>query len=90
MPKPTKYTATFSNGVVKTRSSHRTYRAAWYAEGTYTLDRDGYLGKKGDVRHSSNYGFSSSLAQADRNMRTEMRHLDNFTFAEARYVDEVE
>jgi hypothetical protein len=74
MPKPTKYTATFSNGVVKTRSSHRTYRAAWYA----------------DVRHSSNYGFSSSLAQADRNMRTEMRHLDNFTFAEARYVDEVE
>ena len=89
MAKGTKYTAKFSNGVVKTRTSQREYRAAWYFEATYTLRYDCAFGKKGDVRHTSNYGFSKSLAQASDNMHGEKSGFDEITFAEVVNVEEV-
>lgn len=64
MAKRTKFTATFSDGTVLTRSSDcRVYAAAWLA---YGEREDGKYGKGWHLQ-----GFSSSQEQARKNMDAE-------------------
>lgn len=69
MPKPTKFTATFSDGTVAKRSSHsRPYTHAYLARGTYVSY---FQFEAGEVKDFVRIGFSTSAEQARKNMIAE-------------------
>lgn len=64
--------AIFSDGTVIERGSvSRLYTHAYLLRARYVASLDWGLGKKGDLVEIEKSGFSSSAAQAERNMKSE-------------------